>query len=161
MIDLFVYFINCPFFKLIIIFFFLYMDSQYDGFLIDLLMNDTDLYDDTIQKNPTVLTPVQNEVVPRARKSQRTNNFSIEEDKLIVSVWLNTSKDAITRNEQGGAFWQKILQYLELHGDNHEERSQSSIKSCWTNINAKCSKFVVFIIKLKDCDKVDTPSKIM
>ena len=108
-------------------------------------MNDTDLYDDTIQSNPTVLTPVQNEVVPRLRKSQRTKNFSVEEDKLIMSVWLNTSKDAITGNEQqGGAFWQRILQYLELHGGNHEERSQSSIKSCWIDINAKCSKFFGF-----------------
>ena len=121
------------------------MDLQYDGSLTDLLMNDTDLYDDTIQSNPTVLAPVQNEVVPRLRKSQRTKNFSVEEDKLIVSAWLNTSKDAITGNEQqGGAFWKRILQYLELHGGNHGERSQSSIKSCWTDINAKCSKFVGF-----------------
>ena len=121
------------------------MDLQYDGSLTDLLMNDTDLYDDTIQSIPTVLAPVQNEVVPRLRKSQRTKNFSVEEDKLIVSAWLNMSKDAITGNEQqSGAFWQRILQYLELHGGNHEERSQSSIKSCWTDINAKCSKFVSF-----------------
>ena len=106
------------------------MDLQYDGSLTDLLMNDTDLYDDTIQSNSTVLTPIQNEVIPRLRKSQRTKNFSVEEDKLIVFVWLNTSKDAITGNkQQDGAFWQRILQYLKLHGDNHEERSQSSIKS--------------------------------
>ena len=45
------------------------MDLQYDGSLTDLLMNDTDLYnDDTIQSNPTVLAPIQNEVVPRLRK---------------------------------------------------------------------------------------------
>ena len=121
------------------------MNLQYDGSLTDLLMNDTDLYDDTIQSNPPVLAPIQNEVVPRLRKSQRTNNFSVEEDKLIVFAWLNTSKYAIIGNEQqGGAFWQKILQYLELHGGNHGERSQSSIKSRWTDINAKCSKFVGF-----------------
>ena len=75
------------------------MDLQYDGSLINFLMNDTDLYDDTIQSNPTILMPVQNEVVPRLKKSQRTKNFSVEEDKLIVSAWLNTSKDAITGNE--------------------------------------------------------------
>ena len=81
------------------------MDLQYDDSLIDLLMKDIDLYDDTIQSNPTVLVPVQNEVIPRLRKSQRTKNFSVEEDKLIVYVWLNTSKDAINGNEQqGGAF---------------------------------------------------------
>ena len=81
------------------------MDLQYDGSLIDLLMNDTDLYNDTIKSNPTVLPPLQNEVVPRLRKSQRTKNFSVEENKLIVSAWLNTSKYAVIRNEQqGGAF---------------------------------------------------------
>ena len=78
------------------------MDLQYDNSLTDLLMNDTDLYDDTIQRNLTVLASVQNVVVPRLRKSQRTKNFSVEEDKLIVSVWVNTSKDAITENEQQG-----------------------------------------------------------
>ena len=62
------------------------MELQYNGSLTDLLMNDTDLYDDTIQSNPTVLTPIQNEVISRLRKSQRTKNFSVEEDKLIVSA---------------------------------------------------------------------------
>ena len=64
------------------------MDLQYDGSLIDLLMNDTDLYDDIIQSNPTVLALVQNEVVPILKKSQRAKNFSVEEYKLIVSAWL-------------------------------------------------------------------------
>ena len=121
------------------------MDLQYNGSLTDLLMNDTDLYNDTIQSNSTLLAPVQNEVVPRLKKSQRTKNFSVEGDKLIVSAWLNTSKYAITGNEQqGGAFWQRILQYFELHGGNHGERSQSSINSRWSDINAKCIKFVGF-----------------
>ena len=126
------------------------MDLQYDGSLTDLLINNTDLYNDTIQNNLTVLAPVQNEVVPRLRKSQKTKNFFVEEDKLIVCTWLNTSKYAITENEQqGSAFWQKILQYLELHGGNQEERSQSSIKSRWTDINAKCSKFVGFYSQIE------------
>ena len=126
------------------------MDLQYDGSLIDLLMNDIDLYNDTIQSNPTVLALVQNEVVPRLRKSQRTKNFSVEEDKLIVSAWLITSKYAITGNEQqGGAFWKRILQYLKLHGGNQEERSQSSIKSRWTDINAKYSKFIGFYSQIE------------
>ena len=62
------------------------MDLQYDSSLTDLLLNDTDLYDDTIQSNPTVLTSVQNKVVPRLRKSQRTKIFYVEENKLIVSA---------------------------------------------------------------------------
>ena len=56
------------------------MDSQYDGSLTDLLMNDIDLYDDTIQNNPTVLASVQNEAVPRVKKSQMTKNFSVQNE---------------------------------------------------------------------------------
>lgn len=126
------------------------MDSQYDGSFTDLLMNDTDLYDETIQTNPTVLESVQSEADRRVKKSQRSKNFSVEEDKLIVSAWLNTSKDAITGNEQqGGAFWHRILKYVEHHRDNQEERSQASIKSRWTDINAKCSKFVGFYSQIE------------
>ncbi|XP_052178760.1 glutathione S-transferase T3-like [Diospyros lotus] len=122
------------------------MDSQFDSSFIDLVMSNTDLYDDIMQPNPAVLEPVQDEVVSRVRKSQKTKNFSQEEDKLIVSAWLNTNKDAITGNEQqGGAFWHRVLKYVELHGGNQEERSQASIKSHWTDdINAKCAKFVDF-----------------
>ena len=76
------------------------MDLQFDSSFTDLLISDIDLYDDAMQTNSTVLTLVQNEVVPRVRKSQRTKNFFQEEDKLIVSAWLNTSKDAIIGNEQ-------------------------------------------------------------
>ena len=60
------------------------------------------------------------------------------------------SKDAIIGNEQqGGALWQTILQYLELHGGNQDERSQSSIKRRWIDINAKCSKFVGFYSQIE------------
>ena len=135
LVKLIIYFVIdrfiCILYKLLILLidYNFFLDGLTDGSLTDLLMNDTDLYDDTIQSNPTILAPVQNEVVPRLKKSQRTKNFSVEEDKLIVSAWLNTSKDAITENEQqGGAFWQRILQCFELHGGNHGERSQSSIK---------------------------------
>ena len=33
-------------------------------------------------------------------KGKRGSNFSIEEDKLLVAAWLNTSVDAINSNEQ-------------------------------------------------------------
>ena len=34
-------------------------------------------------------------------------------------------------------------------GGNHEEHSQSSFKICWTDINAKCSKFVGFYSQIE------------
>ena len=36
------------------------------------------------------------------------------------------------------------MKYVELHADNQEECLQASIKSRWTDINAKCAKFVDF-----------------
>ena len=33
-------------------------------------------------------------------KGKRGSNFSVEEDKLLVEAWLNTSVDAINSNEQ-------------------------------------------------------------
>ena len=126
------------------------MDSQFDDSFTNLLMSNTDLYDDTMRSNPAVLAPAQDEVVPRVRKLQRTNKFSQEEDKLIVSALLNTSKDAIIGNEQqGGAFWHRILKYIELHGGNQEKRLQVSIKSRWIDINTKCTKFVDFYSQIE------------
>jgi len=36
----------------------------------------------------------------RQKKSQRSKNFSPEKDCLLVSAWLNTSKDPITGVKQ-------------------------------------------------------------
>ena len=38
--------------------------------------------------------------VRTTKKSQRSKNFSAEEDCLLVSAWLNTSKDPITGVDQ-------------------------------------------------------------
>jgi len=38
--------------------------------------------------------------VHSAKKSQRSKNFSPEEDCLLVSIWLNIRKDPITGVEQ-------------------------------------------------------------
>ena len=38
--------------------------------------------------------------VHRTKKSQRSKNFSSEEDCLLVFAWLNTSKDPITGVDQ-------------------------------------------------------------
>ena len=41
--------------------------------------------------------PVEN---ASSTKGKRGSNFSIEEDKLLVAAWLNTSVDTINNNEQ-------------------------------------------------------------
>ena len=55
-------------------------------------------------------------------KGKQGSNFSIEEDKLLVAAWLNTSVDAINSNEQTqNTFHKKSLgilhavQYIRYH----------------------------------------------
>ena len=74
------------------------MDYQYDVSFTNLLMSDNNVYDEVEDDNPDVLTQILNEnvVAPILRKAQRTKNFTPTEDNLLVSGWLNTSKDAVT-----------------------------------------------------------------
>ena len=38
--------------------------------------------------------------------------WSPKEDKILIGVWLNTSKDHVVSNEQkAGAFWKRIQDY--------------------------------------------------
>ena len=123
------------------------MDYEYDVSFTNLLMSDDNVYNEVGDDNPDVLTQIPNEnvVAPTLRKAQRTKNFTPTEDNLLVSGWLNTSKDAVTGNEQqSGSFWKRILNYFVSNGGNHIERSQSSLKNRWCDINMKCAKFVGF-----------------
>ena len=46
-------------------------------------------------------------------KGKRGSNFSVEEDKLLVSTWLNTSADTINSNEQTqNPSRQKVWEYF-------------------------------------------------
>jgi hypothetical protein len=57
-------------------------------------------------------------------KSQRSKNFLPEEDCLLVSVWLNTSKDSITWVEQQTKqLWARVHAYFVENGGNLNNRS--------------------------------------
>ncbi|KAI9386361.1 hypothetical protein POPTR_010G014250v4 [Populus trichocarpa] len=74
--------------------------------------------------------------VHSAKKSQRSKNFSQEDDCLLVSVWLNTSKDPITGVEQQTKqFWARV---------------QISISSRWQEINREVGKFVGFVTQIEN-----------
>ena len=74
--------------------------------------------------------------VHSAKKSQRSKNFSQEDDCLLVSVWLNTSKDPITGVEQQTKqFWAHV---------------QISISSRWQEINREVGKFVGFVTQIEN-----------
>ena len=53
-----------------------------------------------ISESEQIVSQQSNLNVHTTKKSQRSKNFSLEEDYLLVSAWLNTSKDPITRVDQ-------------------------------------------------------------
>uniref|UniRef100_A0A5B7BS19 No apical meristem-associated C-terminal domain-containing protein n=1 Tax=Davidia involucrata TaxID=16924 RepID=A0A5B7BS19_DAVIN len=130
------------------------MDFPIDSYT-NLLLSD---HDDVYEVSPAP-----------SRKTTRTKNFSPQEDVIIVSVWLNTSKDPITGSEQSsGTFWKRIFEYFVENGNFGVERSLSSVKSRWTDINAKCAKFVGFHTQIElsrpsghtDHDKIEAAKKM-
>ncbi|XP_024009973.1 glutathione S-transferase T3-like [Eutrema salsugineum] len=71
--------------------------------------------------------------------------WSPKEDLLLISAWLNTSKDPIVGNEQkAGAFWKRIQVYHnacpELVGLPRREWAQ--YKQRWGRLNDHVCKFV-------------------
>jgi hypothetical protein len=89
--------------------------------------------------------------VNSAKKSQRSKNLSSEKDCLLVSAWLNTSKDPITGIvQQTKQFWARVHAYFVKNGGNLNNHSQISISSRWQEINREVSKFVGFITQIEN-----------
>ena len=123
------------------------MDSQYSGYYSNLLRNDSpETFDQVDETNHPTLSEKVSEVGTTSRKAQRTKNFTRQEDILLVSAWLNTSKDAITGNDQQhGSFWKRIYDYFTTHEGTQYGRTQTSLMNRWSDINAKCAKFVGYV----------------
>ncbi|KAF8085057.1 hypothetical protein N665_0684s0009 [Sinapis alba] len=77
------------------------------------------------------------------RKERR--KWSLTEDVVLISAWLNTSKDPVVGNEQKAiAFWKRIATYFvaspKLAG--LEKRGPVHCKARWGKINEGVCKFV-------------------
>ena len=83
--------------------------------------------------------------------SQRSKNFSPNEDCLLVSAWLNTSKDPITGVEQQTKqLWARVHAYFVENGENLNNRFEISISSTWQEINREVGKFVGFVTQTEN-----------
>ena len=75
-------------------------------------------------------------------KGKRGSNFSVEEDKLLVVAWLNTSVDAINNNKQTqNTFRKKVWKYFMQYNTSSTTRTVISLLSCWGVISEKTNKF--------------------
>ena len=75
-------------------------------------------------------------------KGKRGSNFTVEEDKLLVAAWLNTSVDAINNNEQTqNTFRQKVWEYFMQYNTSDTTHTVISLLSHWGMISEKTNKF--------------------
>uniref|UniRef100_A0A0D3EF50 Myb-like domain-containing protein n=1 Tax=Brassica oleracea var. oleracea TaxID=109376 RepID=A0A0D3EF50_BRAOL len=74
--------------------------------------------------------------IPAERKERRT--WTPTDDQVLISSWLNTSKDPVVGNEQRSrAFWQRIAAYFAASPKigASERREASHCKQRWHKIN--------------------------
>ncbi|KAL4615000.1 hypothetical protein ACB092_07G092600 [Castanea dentata] len=75
-------------------------------------------------------------------KGKRGTNFSVEEDQILVSAWLNTSVDAIHSNEQTqNTLHKKVWEYFTQYNTSDTTRTAISLITHWATINEKTNKF--------------------
>ena len=82
-------------------------------------------------------------------KGKHDSNFSVEEDQLLVSAWLNTSVDAINSNEQTqNIFRQKVWEYFIQYNTSGTTHAIISLLSRWGTISEKTNKFAKCMAKV-------------
>jgi len=129
------------------------MDSNFPSSFTNFLMSESE----NILSQPSDSNQLINDLtylnlnVHTIKKSQRSKNFSPEEDCLLVSACLNTSKDPITGVEQQTKqFWARVHSYFVENGGNLNNHSQISISSRWQEINREVGKFVGFVTQIEN-----------
>jgi hypothetical protein len=84
-------------------------------------------------------------LLERRKKNKKIN---VEEDKLLVSAWLNVSKDAIQGVDQAkSTYWSRVHQYFHANKMSNSDRSQVSIMNCSYGIQHYVNVFVGCVAK--------------
>ncbi|XP_051116737.1 glutathione S-transferase T3-like [Andrographis paniculata] len=96
---------------------------------------------------PQYCTPINlaDDDVPDNTKNKDTRKvWSWTEDELLISAWLNTSKDSLTNTDQpSSAFWKRIASYyMENRPESATSRGVTQCKNRWSKICKVVQKFV-------------------
>ena len=129
------------------------MDSKFPSSFTNFLMSKSE----DILSQPSDSNQLINDLtysnlnVHTIKKSQRSKNLSLDEDYLLVSAWLNTSKDLITGVEQQTKhLWAWVHACFIENEGNLNNHSQISISSRWQEINREVDKFVGFVTQIEN-----------
>ncbi|KAL7226869.1 hypothetical protein ACSBR1_021857 [Camellia fascicularis] len=111
------------------------MDSQQDGYFTNLLQERPNIDEHYLMESQYLNQNTQ-------KKPQRGGNFTIEEDKLLVSAWLNISLDAVHGNEQKrSTYWKRVWDFFHEHKKFESNRNENSLMNRWSTIQLAMNKF--------------------
>ncbi|KAG2271124.1 hypothetical protein Bca52824_065679 [Brassica carinata] len=85
--------------------------------------------------------PTQPEVTPVERRERK--KWTPADDEVLISAWLNTSKDAVVANDQNArTFWKRVGEYYAStrHATKGEKREHIHCKQRWHKINELTNK---------------------
>ncbi|KAG7974824.1 hypothetical protein I3843_06G067100 [Carya illinoinensis] len=106
-----------------------------------------------IATNEQELSPPQVEVIeiePSGRKTQRDNNFSNEEDLLLVEGWLETSLDVVQGKDQKHTMlWKRIHKYFEENKKFEFLRNYTFLMNQWSTIQQVTNKFCGYLAQVE------------
>jgi hypothetical protein len=90
-------------------------------------------------------SPVVADMSSQTHSKGRSKNFSEEEDMLLISAYLNVSKDPIAgRDQKDGRFWERIEKYYCENKTFESNRNWSSLRHRWTTVSKEVSIFNSF-----------------
>ena len=94
--------------------------------------------------------PTQPEVTPVERRERK--KWTPADDEVLISAWLNTSKDVVVTNDQNArTFWKRVGEYYAAsrHATEGEKREHLHCKQRWHKINELTNKFCAAYAILK------------
>ena len=120
--------------------------EQYGNFL----QADSDFVEPFFSGSQNPSMPIQSLPKVEIVTSKRGGNFSVDEDFLLISAWLNISMDAVHGTDQKGErFWMKICEYFCVNNTYGTRHSNTSLSSRWGNISRVTSRFAGFMAKIE------------
>uniref|UniRef100_A0A0D3DKS2 GRF-type domain-containing protein n=1 Tax=Brassica oleracea var. oleracea TaxID=109376 RepID=A0A0D3DKS2_BRAOL len=97
----------------------------------------------TLNQQRSLLSPANPEDTPVDKKERR--KWTKSDDEVVISGWLNTSKDSIVGNDQRSLiFWQRVGHYyITSHHaiEGGDKRGHLHVKQRWHKINDLTNKF--------------------
>ncbi len=90
--------------------------------------------------------PVVNENAAMRPNQKRSKKFSLEEDDVLVSAWINVSFDAVHGMDQShGTYWGSIHDYFHENKEFDSDRSQGSLVHRWSAIQEHVNKYTGYL----------------